>query len=66
MDVVRPIWNRSSKLAAVLLLNLKRKELQMGPIGCLAGLIAQIIHMVIMLVALPIILIAKIFGKGKE
>ena len=38
----------------------------MGPIGCLAGLIAQIIHMVIMLLALPIILIAKIFGKGKD
>ena len=66
MDVVRPIRNRPSKLAAVLLLNLKRKELQMGPIGCLAGLIAQIIHMVIMLLALPIILIAKIFGKGKD
>lgn len=38
----------------------------MGPIGCMAGLIAQIIHMVVMLIALPIILIAKIFGKGKE
>ena len=66
MDVVRPIWNGSSKLAAVLLLNPRRKELQMGPIGCMAGLIAQIIHMVVMLIALPIILIAKIFGKGKE
>ena len=31
----------------------------MGPIGCLAGLIAQIIHMVIMLIALPFILIAN-------
>ena len=66
MDVVRPIWNGSSKLAAVLLLNPRRKEMQMGPIGCMAGLIAQIIHMVVMLIALPIILIAKIFGKGKE
>lgn len=61
-----PIWIRSSKLAAVLLLNLKRKELQMGPIGCLAGLVAQIIHMVIMLLALPFILLAKIFGGGKD
>lgn len=34
----------------------------MGPIGCLAGLIAQIIHMVIMIIALPIILIARIFS----
>ena len=61
-----PIWIRSSKLAAVLLLNLKRKELQMGPIGCLAGLVAQIIHMVLMLLALPFILLAKIFGGGKD
>lgn len=38
----------------------------MGPIGCLAGLIAQIIHMVIMLIALPFVLIAKIFGGGKD
>lgn len=38
----------------------------MDPIGCLAGLIVQIIHMVIMLIALPFILIAKIFGGGKD
>ena len=38
----------------------------MGPIGCMAGLIAQIIHMVIMLLAMPIILIAKFFGGGKD
>ena len=38
----------------------------MGLIGCLAGLIAQIIHMVIMLIALPFILVAKIFGGGKD
>lgn len=38
----------------------------MGPIGCMAGLIAQIIHMVFMLLALPVILIAKIFGGGKD
>ena len=66
MDIVSPLWNGSSRLAAVLLLNPKRKELQMGPIGCLVGLIAQIIHMVIMLIALPFILIVKIFGGGKE
>ena len=66
MDGVRPIWNRSSKPAAVLLLNPRRKELHMGPIGCLVGLVAQIIHMVIMLIALPFILIAKLFGRGKD
>ena len=38
----------------------------MGPIGCLAGLIAQIIHMVIMLIALPFILIAKLFDGDKD
>ena len=38
----------------------------MGPIGCLAGLIAQIIYMVGMLISLPFILIAKIFGRGKD
>ena len=38
----------------------------MGPIGCLVGLIAQIIHMVIMLITLPFILLAKMFGGGKE
>ncbi len=38
----------------------------MGPIGCLVALIAQIFHAVIMLVALPFILIAKIFGGSKD
>ena len=38
----------------------------MGPIGCLAGLVAQIIYMVVMLISLPLILIAKIFGRGKD
>ena len=66
MDVVRPIWNGSSEFTAVLLLNPRRKELHMGPIGCLAGLISQIIYMVAMLIALPFILIAKIFGGGKD
>lgn len=36
----------------------------MGPIGCLFGLVAQIIHMVIMLVILPFVLIGSIFGGG--
>ena len=66
MDIVSSIRNGCPKLAEVLLLNSRRKEFQMGPIGCLAGLIAQIIHMVVMLIALPFILIAKIFGGGKE
>ena len=35
----------------------------MGPIGCLAGLIGQIIHMVVLLVTLPIAIICAIFGK---
>lgn len=38
----------------------------MGPIGCLGGLIAQLFHMVIMLIALPIILIAMLFGRRKN
>ncbi len=38
----------------------------MGPIGCLAGLIAQIIHMIIMIITLPIVLICSIFGGGKK
>ena len=38
----------------------------MGPIGCLAGLIAQIIHMIIMIITLPIVLIASIFGSKKD
>lgn len=35
----------------------------MGPIGCIAGLIAQIVHMAIMIIALPVVLICKIFEK---
>ena len=35
----------------------------MGPIGCLVGLIAQIIHMVVMVVTLPIVIICSILGK---
>ena len=38
----------------------------MGPIGCLVGLFAQIIHTVIMLVVLPIIFIVKIFKRSKD
>ena len=37
----------------------------MGPIGCLAGLIAQIVHMIVMIITLPIVIIASIFG-GKN
>ena len=35
----------------------------MGPIGCLVGLIAQIVHMAVMVVTLPIAIICSIFGK---
>ena len=35
----------------------------MGPIGCLAGLIAQIIHMIVMVITLPIVIITSIFGS---
>ena len=38
----------------------------MGPLGCLFGLVAQIIHMVIMLVILPFVLIGSIFGGGRK
>ena len=41
----------------------------MGPIGCILGLVAQIIHSALMIIALPFILIGAliraIFG-GKE
>ena len=66
MDIVSSIRNGCPKLAAVLLLNSRRKEFQMGPIGVLGRSNAQIIHMLIMLIALPFILIAKIFGGGKD
>ena len=38
----------------------------MGPIGCLFGLVAQILHMIIMLVLLPFVLIGTIFGMGRR
>jgi hypothetical protein len=38
----------------------------MGPIGCLAGLIAQIIHMIVMVLTLPIVIICSIFGGKKD
>lgn len=38
----------------------------MGPIGCLFGLVAQIIHMIIMLIMLPFVLIGSLFGGGKR
>ena len=38
----------------------------MGPVGCLFGLVAEIIHMIIMLIMLPFVLIGSIFGGGKH
>lgn len=38
----------------------------MGPIGCLAGLIAQIIHLIVLIITLPLVLISSIFdGRNK-
>ncbi len=37
----------------------------MGAIGYLAGLIAQIIYMVVMLISLPFILIAKYLAEAR-
>lgn len=37
----------------------------MGPIGCLAGLIAEIVHLVVLVVTLPFVIIASIFKGGK-
>lgn len=34
----------------------------MGPIGCLFLLIGQVFHMVVMLIALPIVIITSIFS----
>lgn len=39
----------------------------MGPIGCLFGLVAQIIHLAVFVIVLPIALICSLFGgRGKE
>jgi len=38
----------------------------MGPIGCLVGLIAQIIHLVALVVTLPIVVICSIFCRNKR
>lgn len=38
----------------------------MGPIGCLVGVVAQIIHLIIMLIMLPFVLIGSIFGSGRK
>lgn len=38
----------------------------MGPIGCLLGIVCQLVHMVVVVLALPFVLIAAIFGKGKD
>lgn len=38
----------------------------MGPIGCLVMLIAQIFHLIFMIIALPFIIIGSIFGGKKE
>lgn len=37
----------------------------MGPIGCLAGLIAQIVHLIVLIITLPIVIICSIFGGKK-
>ena len=37
----------------------------MGPFGCLFGLFAQLIHMVVLVITLPFVLIASIFGGKK-
>ena len=38
----------------------------MGPVGCLLGLVLQVIHLVVLIIALPIVLLCKIFGGGKD
>ena len=38
----------------------------MGPIGCLFGLVAQIIHIIVLIISLPFVLIAAIFKGGKK
>ena len=37
----------------------------MGPIGCIAGLIAEIVHLVVLVITLPFVIIASIFGGRK-
>ena len=38
----------------------------MGPIGCVLGLVAQIVHLVVLIITLPFALIAAIFKGGKK
>ena len=38
----------------------------MGPIGCVLGLIAQIVHFIVLIISLPFVLIAAIFKGGKK
>ena len=37
----------------------------MGPIGCLFGLLAQLIHMVVFVITLPFVIISSVFGGKK-
>lgn len=38
----------------------------MGPIGCLVGLLAQIVHLLVFVVTLPIVIICSIFCRNKK
>ena len=38
----------------------------MGPIGCVLGIVAQLIHMIVAVISLPFVLIAAIFGGKNE
>lgn len=38
----------------------------MGPIGCVLGLFAQIIHLIVLIITLPIALICSLFGGKRQ
>jgi integral membrane sensor domain MASE1 len=58
----QPLWIKT----AILIITLIERKKKMGPIGCLAGLIAQIVHLIVLIVTLPIVIICSIFGGKKE
>ena len=37
----------------------------MGPVGCILGLIAQVIHMIVLVVSLPFVIISSFF-RGRK
>ena len=45
---------------------LTKGAMSMGPIGCVLGLFAQIIHLIVLIITLPIVLICSLFGGKRQ